>query len=136
IIMASSKTRKQMITLGVSGGVDSSVCAVLLKEQGHSVRGVFMDNWEGNDPACTSDRDRLDALRVCASLGIPFSVRNFAQNYKTQVFEAFLNGYAQGTTPNPDILCNREVKFKVFLEDALSQGCDQIATGHYVRTAK
>lgn len=124
-----------MITLGVSGGVDSSVCAVLLKKRQENVMGVFMDNWgDNNDPLCSADRDRMDALRVCASLGIPFSSRNFSHNYKEQVFASFLEGYARGTTPNPDILCNREVKFKVFLSDALNNGADKIATGHYVRT--
>lgn len=122
-----------MIVLGVSGGVDSSVCAVLLKKQNQDVRGVFMNNWEDGGPECRAEEDRLDALRVCGMLGIPFSTRNFAQNYKEQVFAQFLDGYKKGFTPNPDILCNREVKFKVFLDDALASGADQIATGHYAR---
>lgn len=121
-----------MISLGVSGGVDSSVCAVLLKERGLPVRGVFMNNWEGG-AACRAEQDRLDALRVCASQGIPFSTRNFAQQYKDQVFAQFLDGYKNGHTPNPDILCNREVKFKVFLQDCLDNGATHVATGHYAR---
>lgn len=121
-----------MISLGVSGGVDSSVCAVLLKEQGALVRGVFMNNWEGGE-GCRAEQDRLDALRVCAGLGIPFSTRNFAPEYKEHVFAQFLDGYKRGFTPNPDILCNREVKFKVFLEDCLNSGATHVATGHYAR---
>lgn len=121
-----------MIITGMSGGVDSSVAALLLKQRGEDVRGVFMKNWE-EDPECRADADRLDALRICASLEIPFTSRNFAAIYRDQVFAEFLRGYAQGFTPNPDILCNREVKFKVFLDDALAQGADRIATGHYAR---
>ena len=123
-----------MIAVGVSGGVDSSVSALLLKEQGLDVRGVFMHNWEddGNGP-CRAEADRMDALRVCAALDIPFATRNFAKHYRDHVFQEFLDGYARGITPNPDILCNREVKFKVFLDDCLDMGADQIATGHYVR---
>lgn len=125
-----------MIILGVSGGVDSSVAALLLKRAGHDVHGVFMHNWETDDPACRAQDDRADALRVCGALDIPFSVRNFAHVYREQVFARFLEDYARGLTPNPDILCNREVKFKVFLEEALSMGADQVATGHYARRAK
>lgn len=119
-----------MIIAGMSGGVDSSVAALLLKQAGETVHGVFMKNWE-DDPECRADADRMDALRICASLDIPFSSRNFAATYRDQVFSEFLRGYARGFTPNPDILCNREVKFKVFLQDALSQGARGIATGHY-----
>ena len=123
-----------MIAVGVSGGVDSSVSALLLAQQGHDVRGVFMHNWEDDGSGlCRADEDRRDALRVCAALGIGFSSRNFAAQYRDQVFAQFLDGYAKGFTPNPDILCNREVKFKVFLDDCLAQGADQIATGHYVQ---
>lgn len=124
-----------MIAVGVSGGVDSSVSALLLAEQHKdNVRGVFMHNWEEDGSGeCRADQDRRDALRVCAAVGIPFYHRNFAKEYKDNVFAEFLDGYARGVTPNPDILCNREVKFKVFLEDCLAQGDDFIATGHYVR---
>ena len=124
-----------MIALGVSGGVDSSVCAALLKAEGRSVRGVFMQNWKSSPgEPCRADQDRQDALRVCGGLNIPFSVRDFSSEYKDQVFREFVAGYKAGYTPNPDILCNREVKFKVFLEDCLNSGDEQIATGHYVRT--
>ena len=122
-----------MIVVGVSGGVDSSVAALLLQRQGHALQGVYMHNWEGDDPGCRAEADRADALRVCAGLGIPFAVRNFAKTYREEVFARFLEDYAKGLTPNPDILCNREVKFKVFLEEALAMGADQVATGHYAR---
>lgn len=125
-----------MVILGVSGGVDSSVAALLLKQAGHRVHGVFMHNWEDDDAHCRANEDRADALRVCAALDIPFFVRNFAQIYRDQVFARFLADYAQGLTPNPDILCNREVKFKVFLDEAMSMGAEQVATGHYARRAK
>lgn len=125
-----------MIAVGVSGGVDSSVAALLLREEHKNVRGVFMHNWEEDTGECRADMDRKDALRVCAALDIPFSSRNFSKEYKEQVFREFLDGYSRGTTPNPDILCNREVKFKVFLDDCLAQGDDFIATGHYVRKSE
>lgn len=123
-----------MIAVGVSGGVDSSVSALLLAKEHTDVRGVFMHNWEDDGTGeCRADVDRRDALRVCAAIGIPFASRNFAKEYKENVFAEFLEGYARGVTPNPDILCNREVKFKVFLEDCLNEGAEFIATGHYVR---
>lgn len=123
-----------MIIVGVSGGVDSSVSALLLKQKYAEVKGVFMHNWEDDgNGECRAEQDRLDALRVCAKLGVPFASRNFAKQYKEEVFAHFLDGYKRGITPNPDILCNREVKFKVFLDDALAQGADKIATGHYVQ---
>jgi tRNA-specific 2-thiouridylase len=125
-----------MIAVGVSGGVDSSVAALLLKRAGHDVRGIFMHNWETNDPACRAEADRLDALRVCAALDIPFSTLNFADTYKREVFARFLEDYARGITPNPDVLCNREVKFKVFLDAALAAGAQYVATGHYARKAR
>lgn len=123
-----------MITVGMSGGVDSSVSAWLLTQTHSDVQGVFMHNWEEDGRGeCRADQDRRDALMMCASLNIPFSSRNFAKEYKEHVFQEFLDGYARGVTPNPDILCNREVKFKVFLDDCLKNGADKIATGHYVR---
>lgn len=125
-----------MIACGMSGGVDSSVAAWLLQEQGHRVLGIFMRNWDDGDPACRSETDRVDALRVCGQLGIPFRVMDFQDDYRAQVFQTFLDGYARGITPNPDILCNREVKFGVFLHAVLEQGIDNLATGHYARTAQ
>lgn len=123
-----------MIVVGMSGGVDSSVAALLLKQKGETVQGVFMKNWE--DSECRADNDRADALRVCATLDIPFATRNFADVYWKEVFQEFLDGYKRGLTPNPDILCNREVKFKVFLNEALAMGADRLATGHYAHKGK
>jgi tRNA-specific 2-thiouridylase len=125
-----------MIVCGMSGGVDSSVTAWLLKERGTQVHGVFMRNWDNGDPKCHADADRVDALRVCASLNVPFGVMDFQVAYREQVFQAFLDGYARGVTPNPDILCNREVKFGVFLEAVLATGASHLATGHYARKAE
>lgn len=122
-----------MIVCGMSGGVDSSVAAWLLKSAGQDVAGIFMRNWDDGDPQCRADADRLDALRVCASLDIPFRVMDFQEEYRRQVFDAFLSGYARGITPNPDILCNREVKFGAFLNAVLQEGYEKLATGHYAR---
>jgi tRNA-specific 2-thiouridylase len=124
-----------MIVCGMSGGVDSSVAAYLLAQRGEQVNGVFMRNWDEGDPECRAEQDRMDALRVCASLNIPFRVMDFSSVYRQQVFQSFLDGYARGTTPNPDILCNREVKFGVFLDAVLSTGAERLATGHYARKA-
>ena len=125
-----------MIVCGMSGGVDSSVAAHLLKAQGAPVRGVFMRNWDENDPGCRADADRLDALRVCAQLGLPYQVLDFQDEYLEQVFAAVLDGYARVTTPHPDILCNREIKFGVFLQRLLAEGAEVVATGHYARLGK
>lgn len=124
------------IMVGMSGGVDSSVAALLLAREGRDIGGLFMQNWVEDERfgECQADRDRADALRVCAKLGIAFHARNFAAEYWDQVFELFLAGYRAGRTPNPDVLCNREIKFKTFLEHAQALGADQIATGHYART--
>ena len=124
-----------MMVCGMSGGVDSSVAAYLLAQRGEQVLGVFMRNWDEGDPECRAEQDRLDALRVCASLQIPFRVMDFSSVYRQQVFQAFLDGYARGITPNPDILCNREVKFGVFLDAVLDSGAERLATGHYARKA-
>lgn len=123
------------VIVGMSGGVDSSVSAFLLLQQGFQVEGVFMRNWEAeqNDPFCTAELDLTDAKAVCNHLNIPLHTVNFAQQYWQNVFEIFLNEYAAGRTPNPDILCNKEIKFKAFLDYALKQGADYIATGHYVQ---
>jgi len=123
------------IIVGMSGGVDSSVTALLLQQQGYDVQGVFMKNWEGDDTAehCAAEDDLRDARQVCETLGIPLQGVNFADQYWDRVFEYFLQEYRASRTPNPDILCNREIKFKAFLDYALAQGADYIATGHYAR---
>lgn len=117
----------------MSGGVDSSVAALLLKEQGYNVIGLFMLNWEEEDVggACTAESDYSDVRRVCSLLDIPYYSVNFAKEYRERVFSHFLEEYAAGRTPNPDVLCNREIKFGPFREYALSLGADYIATGHY-----
>ena len=119
----------------MSGGVDSSVSALLLIEQGYQVEGLFMKNWEEDDGTdyCTAREDLADAQAVCDKIGIKLHTANFAAEYWDNVFEHFLEEYKAGRTPNPDILCNREIKFKAFLDYALMLGADLIATGHYVR---
>lgn len=119
----------------MSGGVDSSVAALLLKQQGYSVQGLFMKNWEGDDKDdyCAAAEDLSDAQKVCDSLSIELQSVNFSDQYWDRVFEYFLQEYAAGRTPNPDILCNKEIKFKAFLDHAIAQGADKIATGHYAR---
>lgn len=121
------------VVVGMSGGVDSSVAALLLKQQGYNVIGMFMLNWEEDDPngACTAESDFADVRRVCSLLDIPYYSVNFAKQYQERVFRHFLDEYAAGRTPNPDVLCNREIKFGPFREYALSLGADYIATGHY-----
>lgn len=119
----------------MSGGVDSSVAAWLLKEQGYQVEGLFMKNWEEDDSEgyCAAAQDLADAQAVCDKLNIPLHAVNFAKNYWDRVFTYFLDEYQQGRTPNPDVLCNKEIKFKAFLDHALALGADYIATGHYAR---
>ena len=123
------------VIVGMSGGVDSSVSAYLLIEQGYQVEGLFMKNWDEDDGTeyCTAKEDLADAQQVCDTLGIKLHQANFAAEYWDNVFEHFLHEYKAGRTPNPDILCNREIKFKAFLEYAKVLGADLIATGHYVR---
>lgn len=124
------------IVVGMSGGVDSAVSAALLKRQGHEVIGLFMNNWEENseDGVCTSESDWADVRATCDVIGIPYYSVNFSKDYYERVFQHFLDEYAKGRTPNPDVLCNREIKFKSFLDFAMRLGADRIATGHFVRT--
>jgi tRNA-specific 2-thiouridylase len=123
------------VVIGMSGGVDSSVAAWMLKEQGYEVIGLFMKNWEDddNDIYCSSRQDWLDVVSVADLIGIDVEAVNFAAEYRERVFAEFLREYAAGRTPNPDVLCNAEIKFKAFLEHAVSLGADAIATGHYAR---
>ncbi len=122
------------VIVGISGGVDSAVAALLLQQQGHAVAGLFMKNWEDDGSGqCRAEHDRRDALQVCARLGIPFHHANFSREYWDSVFEHFLSEYRAGRTPNPDILCNREIKFRSFLDHARALGARRIATGHYAR---
>lgn len=126
---------KTKVIVGMSGGVDSSVAAFLLREQGYHVEGLFMKNWEqdDNDEFCASKQDLDDAQAVCDQLGIRLSSVNFSEKYWDRVFNHFLNEYEQARTPNPDVLCNKEIKFNAFLNHALELGADFIATGHYAR---
>ena len=126
---------KQRVVVGLSGGVDSAVSAHLLKRQGHEVIGIFMKNWEDDDDDeyCSSRQDFLDAASVADVLGIEIEHVNFAAEYKDRVFSEFLREYQAGRTPNPDVLCNAEIKFKAFLDHALRLGAQKIATGHYAR---
>lgn len=121
------------IVVGISGGVDSSVAAYLLKKQGHEVIGLFMVNWEEKDGTCTAEADYEDVKRVCNKIGIPYFSVNYAKEYYDRVFTHFLEEYKKGRTPNPDVLCNREIKFGPFLEKARELGADAIATGHYCK---
>ncbi|MBA2367690.1 MAG: tRNA 2-thiouridine(34) synthase MnmA [Candidatus Protochlamydia sp.] len=125
--------QKQTVVVGMSGGVDSSVTALLLKEQGYNVLGLFMKNWEEKDEngACRSEQDFEDVRRVCEQIDIPFYGINFVEDYWNNVFKQFISDFEKGWTPNPDILCNREIKFKVFMDKALELGADFLATGHY-----
>ncbi len=125
----------QRVMVGISGGVDSAVAAHLLIEQGYAVAGLFMKNWDDDDGTeyCTAGEDLLDAERVCHQLGIDLHTVSFSGTYREQVFAHFLAEYAAGRTPNPDVLCNREIKFSVFAQEARRLGADLIATGHYAR---
>ena len=124
---------KHRVVVGLSGGVDSAVSAHLLKQAGHEVIGIFMKNWEDDDDSeyCSSRQDWLDAASVADVLGIELEHVNFAAEYKDRVFASFLSEYQAGRTPNPDILCNAEIKFKAFLDHAMRLGAEKIATGHY-----
>ncbi|MET3574685.1 tRNA 2-thiouridine(34) synthase MnmA [Bhargavaea ullalensis] len=123
------------VVVGMSGGVDSSVTALLLKEQGYDVIGIFMKNWDDTDDSgvCTATEDYEDVIRVCNQIGIPYYAVNFEKQYWDKVFTYFLDEYRAGRTPNPDVMCNKEIKFKAFLDHAMSLGADYLATGHYAR---
>lgn len=129
---------KRRVVIGMSGGVDSSVAAYLLKQQGYDVVGLFMKNWEDDDTDeyCSSRQDFLDAVSVADVIDIPIEVVNFSTEYKDRVFSHFLAEYQAGRTPNPDVLCNAEIKFKAFLDHAHQLGADHIATGHYAQVRK
>lgn len=124
------------VVVGLSGGVDSSVSAYLLKQQGYEVIGLFMKNWEDDDDSeyCSSRQDFIDATSVADVIGIDIEAVNFAKEYKERVFSDFLREYSAGRTPNPDVLCNAEIKFRAFLDYAMNMGAECIATGHYART--
>ncbi|WP_292931340.1 tRNA 2-thiouridine(34) synthase MnmA [Noviherbaspirillum sp.] len=126
---------KKRVVIGMSGGVDSSVSAWLLKEQGYEVIGLFMKNWEDDDDSeyCSTRQDWIDAASVADVVGVDIEAVNFAAEYKDRVFAEFLREYQAGRTPNPDVLCNAEIKFKAFLDHAIKLGADLIATGHYAR---
>src|SRR5687767_15911978 len=123
------------IVVGLSGGVDSAVAALLLKRAGHDVTALFMKNWEDddNDEYCSTREDLVDAVSVAEKIGIEVDAVNFAAEYRERVFASFLAEYSAGRTPNPDVLCNAEIKFKAFLDHALRLGAERIATGHYAR---
>ncbi|MGG3957332.1 tRNA 2-thiouridine(34) synthase MnmA [Bhargavaea massiliensis] len=125
------------VVVGMSGGVDSSVAALLLKQQGYDVIGIFMKNWDDTDEngVCTATEDYEDVVRVCNQIGIPYYAVNFEKQYWEKVFTYFLDEYKAGRTPNPDVMCNKEIKFKAFLEHAMALGADYLATGHYARVA-
>src|SRR6476659_5075523 len=123
------------VVVGMSGGVDSSVAALLLKRPGHEVVGLFMKNWEDDDDDeyCSTREDLIDAAAAADVIGIDLEAVNFSAEYKDRVFAEFLREYAAGRTPNPDVLCNAEIKFKAFLDHAMRLGAEKIATGHYAR---
>lgn len=133
--MTNSNTR---VVVGMSGGVDSSVTALLLKQQGYDVVGVFMKNWDDTDEngMCTATEDYKDVALVANKIGVPYYSINFEKEYWDKVFSYFLEEYKNGRTPNPDVMCNKEIKFKAFLDYAMSLGADYVATGHYARVSR
>ncbi|SDI76685.1 tRNA 2-thiouridine(34) synthase MnmA [Alteribacillus bidgolensis] len=138
--MSASKKKPEdtRVIVGMSGGVDSSVTAALLKDEGYEVIGIFMKNWDDTDEngVCTATEDYDDVIKVCNQLGIPYYAVNFEQKYWDHVFTYFLDEYKAGRTPNPDVMCNKEIKFKAFLDHAMSLGADYLATGHYARVQR
>lgn len=133
VTMNTMKNKKPTVFVGVSGGVDSSVAAFLLREQGYNVVGAFIKTWQPDFIECTWREERRDAMRVCAHLGIPFVTIDAEQEYKEKVGEYMIEEYKKGRTPNPDVMCNKEVKFGIFLQKAREMGADFVATGHYAR---
>lgn len=133
-----TEIKKTRVVVGMSGGVDSSVAALLLKEQGFDVIGLFMKNWDDTDGQgyCTAEEDYADVVKVCEQLQIPYYSVNFEKEYWDRVFEYFLKEYRLGRTPNPDVMCNKEIKFKAFLDYALGLGADYVAMGHYARVQR
>lgn len=136
--MSKQFNQEKRVIVGLSGGVDSTVSALLLQQQGYSVQGLFMKNWDDEDEGdyCDSERDFIDVKKICQQLDIPLYPRNFVKEYWDNVFRYFLQEYQAGRTPNPDVMCNKEIKFKVFLQHALALGADYIATGHYAGVEK
>ncbi|OLR64781.1 tRNA 2-thiouridine(34) synthase MnmA [Peptoniphilus porci] len=126
--------KNKKVILGMSGGVDSSVSAILLKEAGYDVTAVFMRNWAEDDGMCTAREDYIDVVSVCSQLDIKYFTVNFEKEYRDRVFSYFLSEYKKGRTPNPDVMCNTEIKFKAFLDYAMDFDADYIAMGHYART--
>jgi tRNA-specific 2-thiouridylase len=125
------KKQQKKVAVGLSGGVDSSVAALLLKQQGYNVTGVYLKCYEKDGEGCSSDEDRVSAVEVCSQLKIRFAYQNFTKQYKDKVIEYFFAEYKKGRTPNPDIICNKDIKFGLFLDWAMKEGFDFIATGHY-----
>jgi tRNA-uridine 2-sulfurtransferase len=134
-IVETKERKNTRVVVGMSGGVDSSVAALLLKQQGYDVIGIFMKNWDDTDEfgMCTATEDYNDVIRVCNQIGIPYYAVNFEKQYWDKVFSYFLEEYKAGRTPNPDVMCNKEIKFKAFLEHAMNLGADYLATGHYAQ---
>jgi len=130
------ENKKVRVVLGMSGGVDSAVAAYLLQQQGYDVIGVFMKNWQDDGKGCSAVQDYEDVQSVCGTLGIPYHTVNFEQQYYDRVFSHFLDEYRRGRTPNPDVLCNSQIKFSAFLDHAFKLGASFLATGHYARTSE
>lgn len=127
---------KKRVVVGISGGVDSAVSALLLKQQGYDVVGLFMSNWKETDEngCCTGEEDFLDVRSICSQIDIPYYSVDFSKEYMERVFKLFVDEYKRGRTPNPDVLCNREIKFDAFKKFAVELGADYIATGHYANS--